>query len=54
MLNPEPPSSEAHTHAGHNMAKDGEDMEGLFAEEDEESDSKESMEDLFEDDDSEK
>jgi Cu(I)/Ag(I) efflux system membrane fusion protein/cobalt-zinc-cadmium efflux system membrane fusion protein len=51
MLNPEPPSAEEHNHAGHEMEKEGEDMDDLFADDDKEKDDQESMDDLFEDDD---
>ncbi len=54
MLNPEPPSTAEHNQAGQEMEGDGEDMDDLFADEDEEQADKESMESLFEDDDNEK
>jgi len=49
MLNPEPPSSAGHNHAGAEMTDDDEEMDDLFADDDEES-----MDDLFEKDDSDK
>ncbi len=52
MLNPEPPSTEERTHAGHDMEKEGESMDDLFT--DEKADSKDSLESLFDEDDSKK
>ena len=52
MLNPETPSTEERTHADHDMKKDGESMDDLFG--DEKADDKESLEGLFEEDDSKK
>ena len=44
MLNPQPPSTEAHTHASRDMNEQDEKMEYLFADDDK---GKESLEDLF-------
>ncbi len=44
MLNPQPPSTEAHTHASRDMNEQDEKMEDLFADDDK---GKESLEDLF-------
>jgi Cu(I)/Ag(I) efflux system membrane fusion protein len=54
MLNPETPLTAEHNQTGQEMEGDGEDMDDLFADENEEQADKESMESLFEDDDNEK
>ncbi len=48
MLNPEPPPAAEHSHAGHDMSRQEDDMSDLFADEDESE--QESIDDLFEDD----
>jgi Cu(I)/Ag(I) efflux system membrane fusion protein len=52
MLNPVPPSTAEHNQASQEMAGDGEDMDDLFT--DEKTDGKDSLESLFEEDDSKK
>jgi hypothetical protein len=52
MLNPETPSTEESTHADRDTKKDSESMDDLF--DDEKADDKESLEGLFEEDDSKK
>jgi len=49
MLNPEPPSADAHANTGRDMEKEDEDMDDLFADDDK---GKESLDDLFEKDNS--
>jgi len=53
MLNPEPPSAEGHNHSGAEMKMDGEKIDDLFADDDQDKKSDDSLESLFEDDTSE-
>jgi len=54
MLEPQAPSTEAHAHAGRDMDKQDEKMDDLFADDEKDKQGKESLEGLFEKDDSEK
>lgn len=54
MLEPQAPPAETHVHAGRDMDKQDEKMDDLFADDEKDKQGKESLEDLFEKDDSEK
>ena len=54
MLEPQAPSAETRVHAGRDMDKQDEKMDDLFADDEKDKQGKESLEDLFEKDDSEK
>ena len=54
MLEPQAPSAEAHAGAERDMDKQDEKMDDLFADDEKGKQGKESLEDLFEKDDSEK